>query len=155
MQLSPHFTLEELTFSEVGVRNRIENTPPQVAVENLRKLCLTLLEPARTLLGVPLHINSGYRSSKLNAVVGGSHSSAHLLGLAADFVPIGMDLRQAFDKLRAEPTLAFDQIIFECNAWIHLAVPANGITARCQALTATGQPGAWTYQLVTDGVRNV
>lgn len=148
MILSPHFTLEELVFSEVAVRQGIENTPDQEHIENLRRLCVTVLEPARELLGVPLHINSGYRSVKVNAAVGGAHSSAHLSGLAADFVPIGLDLREAFDKLRTQSGLPFDQVIFECAAWIHLAAPLDGLTARRQALTATGHAGAWNYQLV-------
>lgn len=155
MQLSPHFTLDELTFSEVGTRQGIENVPPEACVENLQRLCLSLLEPAREILGCPLHINSGFRSGQLNEAVGGAHRSAHLLGLAADFVPIGWDIRQAFDKLRAEPALVYDQLIFECFAWIHLAAPAHGLTARRQVLTATGKAGDWTYQLVTGGSRYV
>lgn len=148
MNLSAHFTLEELTFSEVAVRQSIDNTPDQAHIANLQRLCVTLLEPARELLGVPLHINSGYRSTRVNAAVGGAHASAHLLGLAADFVPIGLDLREAFDKLRSHADLPFDQVIFECAAWIHLAAHADGLTARRQALTATGHAGAWNYQLV-------
>lgn len=153
--LSPHFSLEELTFSEVGSRQGIDNTAPATCVDNLRRLCLTLLEPARELLGVPLHINSGFRSVTVNAAVGGAHASAHLMGLAADFVPIGWDISEAFDKLMSEPALPYDQVIFECAAWIHLAAPANGLTARRQALTATGHAGGWAYQLVTGGSKNV
>jgi zinc D-Ala-D-Ala carboxypeptidase len=148
MQLSPHFTLEELTFSEVGLRRGIANKPPDVCVANLQRLCMTLLEPAREILEIPLHINSGFRSVELNEVLGGAHRSAHLLGLAADFVPIGWDIRAAFDTLRAEPGLPYDQLIFECSAWIHLSAPAHGLAPRRQALTATGRAGEWTYQLV-------
>jgi hypothetical protein len=68
-------------------------------------------------------------------------------GRAADVVPIGMKLREAFDKLRAN-WLPYDQIIMECDAWLHLAVPQLGLPPQRQALAATGGPGAWKYQLV-------
>lgn len=154
MYLSPHFTLEELTFSDWAVRRRIDNVPSPEQVANLRRLCETVLEPARALLGVPLHINSGFRSLEVNAAVGGAHSSAHLAGLAADFVPIGLDLGIAFDKLRADPGLPFDQVIFECAAWIHLAAPVGALQPRRQALTATGHAGAWAYHLIATGESN-
>lgn len=148
MQLTPHFSLEELLYSEVALRQGIENTPTAYQVDNLRRLCEDILEPVRAILGVPLHINSGFRSAKVNAAVGGVHTSAHLAGLAADFVPIGLDLRTCFDILRARPELGYDQIIFECAAWIHLAAHAEGTQPRRQMLTAIGRPGAWTYQLL-------
>lgn len=156
MYLSPHFTLEELTYSETASRWGLVNEPLPAHVDNLRRLCESLLEPARELLGVPLHINSGFRSTALNAAVRGAHSSAHLVGLAADFVPIGLDLATAFDKLRTSPGLPFDQIIFECRAWIHLAATVEGLTPRRQALTAVSlTAGAWAYNLVQNGESNV
>lgn len=153
--LTPHFTLEELTYSEVAARHGIGNAPLPGQITNLRRLCETLLEPARDALRVPLHVNSGFRSVALNIAVGGTHSSAHLAGLAADFNPIGLDLHAAFDMLRALPTLPYDQIIIECGAWIHLAAAVTGLQPRRQALTAAGHPGAWTYELVTTGPRHV
>lgn len=150
-QLSEHFSLEELTFSEVALRQGIDNTPSAEQIENLKRLCQELLEPARILLGVPMHINSGFRSPKVNAAVGGAHSSAHLAGLAADFVPIGLDQQTAFDMLRARAELPVDQVLWECRSWIHLAVAPAGLQPRHQALTATGHAGAWAYQLVTSG----
>lgn len=148
MNLTPHFTLEELVYSEIALRQGIPNVPTVNQVNNLRRLCEDLLEPARSILGVPFHINSGFRSPKLNAAVGGVHTSAHLAGLAADFVPIGLDLRTAFDILRARAELQFDQVIFECSAWIHLAAPSDGLAPRRQMLAATGHAGAWNYQLL-------
>lgn len=154
--LTPHFTLEELTFSETAARWGLVNQPLPGHIANLRRLCETLLEPARELLGVPMHINSGFRSAAVNAAVRGAHTSAHVVGLAADFVPIGLDLAIAFDKLRAARALPFDQIIFECRAWIHLAAAAEGLTPRRQALTAVSlTAGAWAYNLVQNGESNV
>lgn len=148
MNLTPHFTLEELTFSDVALRQGIDNTPTDAQVDDLRHLCVTLLEPIRALLGVSMHINSGFRSAKLNAAVGGAHTSAHMAGLAADFVPIGLDLRTTFATLRTRADLFYDQIIFECQAWIHIAVAPTGLKPRRQALTATGHAGDWAYQMV-------
>ena len=146
--MSEHFTLEDLTRSQTASRKGIDNMPPQQAIDSLNLLCSTLLEPARALLGVPLSVDSGFRCEALNEAVGGAKTSAHLDGRAADLVPQGMDLQAAFDKLRTSD-LPYDQIIFECHAWIHLAIARPGETPRRMALTAAGGPGHWTYQEVT------
>ena len=146
--MSEHFTLEDLTRSQTASRKGIDNMPPQQAIDSLNLLCSTLLEPARALLGVPLSVDSGFRCEALNEAVGGAKTSAHLDGRAADLVPQGMDLQAAFDKLRTSD-LPYDQIIFECRAWIHLAIARPGETPRRMALTAAGGPGHWTYQEVT------
>lgn len=146
--LSEHFTLEELTFSQVATRLGIDNTPPAAALENLPRLCALLLEPARTILAVPLHVDSGFRCPELNARIGGSPASAHMFGRAADVIPIGLDLAAAFETLRLTADLPYDQIIFECAAWIHLAVAPEGAEPRREALTATGGPGTWRYARV-------
>jgi hypothetical protein len=140
--LSQNFTLEELTFSQVAARKGIDNTPSPESIENLGKLCSVLLEPIRALLGVPLHVDSGYRSQEVNAAVGGASNSAHLEGRAADIIPLGMSLEEAFDKIRGSD-LPFDQVIGECGpAWIHVAIADN---PRRQALTCWGSPGHWHY----------
>jgi hypothetical protein len=140
--LSPHFTLAELTFSQVAARKGIDNVPSTERIENLGQLCSVLLEPIRTLLGVPLHVDSGYRSVEVNAAVGGATKSAHVEGRAADIIPIGMDLQEAFDLIRRSD-LPFDQVIAECGpAWIHVAIAA---IPRRQVLSCWGSPGNWHY----------
>ena len=148
-QLSANFTLEELIFSQTALRKGIDNTPTQDIIDNLTTLCNDFLEPARQLLGVSFHIDSGYRCLELNTAVGGAATSEHLYGCAADCIPQGLDLQECFDKLR-HSDLQYDQIIFECKSWIHLGMCEEGKTPRHQALTATGSPGAWHYQPVTD-----
>lgn len=153
--LSQHFSLEELTFSQAALRLGIDNTPPAAAIENLTHLCISLLEPARTILGagigglVPLHVDSGFRCPELNARIGGATASAHMFGRAADTIPLGISLQLAFDTLRHNADLPYDQIIYECQAWIHLAIAPDGAEPRRQALTATGSPGNWRYTLVS------
>jgi len=149
MNLSEHFTLEELVFSEVALRKGLDNVPSMTQTVCLGNLCHSLLEPARALLGVPLRIHSGYRSPAVNEAVGGAVTSAHIDGRAADFVPIDLPLLNAFHALRTSP-LPYDQIIQECgpSGWIHMAVALPGNSPRREALTATGRPGAWRYERV-------
>lgn len=145
--LSPNFSLEELTFSEMALRRGWKNDPAPLALDNLKRLCETVLEPIRAAFGVPIHINSGYRSAQINRAVGGASGSAHLIGRAADIVPIGIPLQMAFDHIRGM-NLPLDQAIFECQAWIHVAIAPEGEGPRREFLTATGMPGNWTYQRV-------
>jgi zinc D-Ala-D-Ala carboxypeptidase len=153
-KLSDNFSLDELSMSQMALRLGIDNTPPLDAVMNLVQLCDILLEPIRTLLGVPLHIDSGYRTTAVNAAIGGAKDSAHLEGRAADFVPIGMPLKEAFDRIRMSD-LPYDQVIIECGSWIHVAIARTGAEPRMEALTASGGPGHWTYDRVSIGVHNV
>lgn len=146
-QLSPHFTLQELTFSEVALRKGIDNTPTDAIFNNLARLCALALEPARLILGVPLHINSGYRSPRINALVGGAINSAHMRGLAADIVPMGPALRNCFDALRTN-LRGWDQLIIEAGTWIHVSIADMNEVPREEALIAVGSPGNWKYSPV-------
>lgn len=133
LRLSEHFSLDEMTRSDTGLRRGLENAPNAGEVRNLVVLCETILEPIRSMLGVPLHINSGYRCPAVNSAVGGKVASAHMDGRAADFVPIGMYLREAFDKIKASD-LPWDQLIIEFGTWIHVAIPRQGVDARRQVI---------------------
>lgn len=94
-QLSPHFRLSELVVTSSG----LPNVPGWRDLLNLRQLAVGTLEPIRELLGVPLRITSGFRSAAVNRAVGGSSTSQHMAGLAADIVPIGMDSETAMSIL--------------------------------------------------------
>jgi len=153
MNLSPRVTLEQMIFSQTALRKGIDNTPNAGEIAYLTMLAQTIMEPMMDLLGVPIHIDSGFRSVALNFLVGGSGSkpgqkpSAHLDGRAVDFIPQGLELIKAFDMIRASG-LPFDQVIIECNAWIHVGISRTGLVARHEALKASGGPGAWTYEEV-------
>jgi zinc D-Ala-D-Ala carboxypeptidase len=92
MNLSEHFTFEELTFSSTAIRLSIDNTPSAEIVENLRVLA-SGLEHVRSILRSAVHIDSGFRCPELNTVVNGAVNSAHLSGFAADFVCPGFGTR--------------------------------------------------------------
>jgi len=120
MQLSPHFTLSELTRSETAEERGIDNTPPPEIVENLRRLA-SGLEAVRALLGATLEISSAYRCAALNEAVGGAGTSQHMQGLAVDFAcpDFGTPLEIA-DAIRRSG-LEFDQCILEYGRWVHLS----------------------------------
>jgi zinc D-Ala-D-Ala carboxypeptidase len=142
--LTPHFTLEELTISQTALRLGIDNTPSAEILANLTRLCETILEPIRSLLGARMTLSSGYRSVALNQAIGGSPTSYHCLGLAADWEPFGVPLDVAFALVRRS-TLPLDLTIYECQAWVHTQAARAGVTPRDQALIASGGPGAWVY----------
>lgn len=140
MDLSEHFTLEELVTSQIATRRRIDNRPAPAIVENLRRVA-AVLELVRALVGRPVTVSSGYRSPALNAAVGGARESAHLQGLAADITVAGMapkDLAKAVITAGIE----FDQLIYE-GTWVHIGLAAG--TPRNQVLTATFAPSGVVY----------
>ena len=83
-KLSPHFTIDELTYSRTAVENGLDNTPPETALAALKQLVENLLEPLRECLGSPIAVTSGYRSPEVNRLVGGVATSQHTKGEAAD-----------------------------------------------------------------------
>lgn len=121
MNLTPHFTLEEMTFSQTAIRRGIDNTPTPEHFRNLRRLC-SLLEDVRDVIGSPIRITSGYRCEELNGLVGGAKNSQHMIGCAADIKPVSMDLGEAIEVI-IDADIEFDQLILEFNSWIHISVP--------------------------------
>jgi zinc D-Ala-D-Ala carboxypeptidase len=122
MQLSPNFTLEELTRSDAASRNGWDNTPNEAEIENLKRLA-ELLQAVKTALGgKPVMINSGFRSKQVNDSVGSKDSSQHRIGCAADIRVPGMTPRQVVEACIAA-SVPFDQIILEFDSWTHISVP--------------------------------
>lgn len=115
MQLSAHFTLQELTRSATAERLKIPNMFTADVVDNLQRLCTEVLEPLRAHLGHPITINSGYRCPALNKAVGGVPNSFHLTGRAADIPRYA----GAFDFLMLLGKCS--EVINE-GTWIHVAI---------------------------------
>jgi hypothetical protein len=139
MQLTADFSLEEFTSSTTADRLGIDNTPNAVEIDNLRSLCIQILQPARSALG-PIIIHSGFRSAALNAVVGGVPDSAHRLGFAADIVPVNASKLELAKWIRHNTR--FDQLILEFGTlqnpnWIHVSADPK---QRMEVLRAFGHP---------------
>jgi uncharacterized protein YcbK (DUF882 family) len=128
MNLSPNFTLEELTRSEAAARNGWDNTPNEAEIENLKRLAALLQEVKKAVDGKPVIINSGFRSKKVNDAVGSKDTSQHRLGCAADLRVPGMTPRQVVEACLAA-RVPFDQIILEFDSWTHISVPNTPGTA--------------------------
>jgi hypothetical protein len=139
--LSVHFTLEELTASETAERHGIDNTPYPEHLDNLKRLAEFLEEVKKALGGKPVMINSAYRGPAVNEKVGGSKSSQHMVGCAADLRIPGMNPDEVCRAI-IEAGLPFDQLIREfydpakvAGGWTHVSVTnTTGVAPRKQAL---------------------
>jgi hypothetical protein len=148
MNLSPNFSLHELTKSETALRLDLDNTPDEQATENLRLLCEKVLQPVRDHFGKGVKVNSAYRSPESNAAVGGSKTSDHCKGMAADIEIPGVanaDLAQWIMD-----NLDYTQLILEFytpgipdSGWVHVSYDPNNL--KKQELTATKVAGKTTY----------
>lgn len=142
MQLTTNFTKEEFSHSIVATNRSIDNTIPEQLMPNVL-ITVKWLQLLRDRLckyyGKTIHIsiNSGYRSLKLNKVVGGSKSSAHINGLAADIVATSITPCELMEFIFSNmQDTEFDQCILEYNRWIHIGFSTNG-TMRKQCLCAS------------------
>ena len=148
MQLSEHFTLEEMIRTRTGLKNE----PTEEAKANLIRLC-ALLEAVRALINAPMILHSAYRCAAVNAAVGGSINppSAHTQGRASDFHPgNGLDITEAFNAIRASD-IQFDKLIFEHKNgswWIHIQIETLGENPRRLVYRAELKNGAMRYTLI-------
>lgn len=121
-KLTAHFTLEELTRSDAAARLGNPNNPNEKERRNLVRLAQTLEQVRDVLGGKPIHISSGFRNERVNAAVGGSRTSAHRYGLAADFTcPQFGSVLDVCYAIR-DSGIEFDQLIYEYGRWIHLGL---------------------------------
>lgn len=117
-----YFTIKELCKSSTAIQRKIDNTPNSEIVNNLEKLVEFILDPLREKYGKPIKVNSGYRCPALNKAVGGSKTSHHMTGLAAD-ITVGSPIKNKilFDLI-ISMDLPYDQVIDEKNfRWVHVS----------------------------------
>lgn len=122
MRLTKNFTLDELCVTSTGLPNR----PDAQQTEKLLYLAWYILQPVRDRFGA-IRITSGYRSPEVNRAIGGSMSSQHVLGEAADIQVPGADLREVYVWMR--DNLRYGQLIYESRdgkEWIHVSLPRVG-----------------------------
>ena len=122
MNLSPHFTLQELTVSEVADRAGWDNTPNEQELENLKRLAAFLEEVKTVLGGKPIMVNSAFRSKRVNDAVGSKDTSQHRVGCAADIRVPGMTPDEVVKAVIASK-IGYDQVIREFDRWTHISVP--------------------------------
>jgi len=147
MLASEHFTYAELTRSQAATRASLPNQPSRLARTALETLCNYILEPVRANFG-PVHVSSGYRSPAVNALIGGSSSSQHMKGEAAD-IECAIVSNLVLAKWIRD-TLDFDQLILEFYnendpraGWVHVSYRAKG--NRNESLVARSVNGKTAY----------
>jgi hypothetical protein len=148
MNLTKNFTLSEMTKSETALRHDMDNSPDQTAISNLQVLAVHVLQPVRDHYGKGVKVNSGFRHPDVNAKVGGSKTSDHCKGMAADIEIPGVPNAELAEWIRSN--LPFTQVILEFytqgvpdSGWVHVSYdPAN---LKKQALTAVKQDGKTVY----------
>ena len=120
MKLTKNFTLDEFVISQTAIRNGIINTPNSDVIKNIKVLCVNILQPLRNKLKEPIIITSGYRSEKLNRIIGGSKNSQHVIGEAADIIVPRMQACELFAFILTSD-IKFDQLILEFNSLVHIS----------------------------------
>jgi len=119
MNLTEHFTLEELTHTD---HRKFDNTPNEAEKANLRRLAAFLEQVKGLLGGKPIMVNSAFRSKQVNDAVGSKDSSQHRVGCAADIRVPGMTPDEVVRAVIAS-NLGYDQVIREFDRWTHISVP--------------------------------
>lgn len=119
-----YFTIKELTKSDTAKKHGISNTPNSQSKQNLENLVNFVLDPLREAYGKPIIVTSGYRCNKLNQLIGGSKTSQHCTGQAADICSSTgtKEENEKLFNLILELKLPFDQLINEHDFdWIHVS----------------------------------
>ena len=148
MNLTENFSLHEMTKSETALRKDMPNEPTEADIANLKLLAEKVLQPLRDHYGVGIKVNSGYRSPDVNAAVGGSRTSDHCKGQAADIEIAGVPNATLAQYIK--DSLQYTQLILEFytpgvpdSGWVHVSYDSNNL--KCQTLTAVKKDGKTVY----------
>jgi hypothetical protein len=147
-QLTKNFSLAELTKSETALRHDMDNTPGPVEIANLTELAGKVLQPVRDHFAKGVKVNSGFRHPDVNAKVGGSKTSDHCKGQAADIEIPGVANAELAEWIK--DNLEFTQLILEFytpgipdSGWVHVSYDPKNL--KKQVMTATKQNGKTVY----------
>lgn len=122
-----YFTIKELTKSSTAEAKGIDNTPTQEVERNLTALVENVLDPLREIYGKPITVNSGYRCPELNKAVGGSATSDHVKGFAADITGGSKEENERLFNI-IKHNFHFSQLIDEKNfSWVHVSYNSNNL----------------------------
>jgi zinc D-Ala-D-Ala carboxypeptidase len=148
MNLTTNFSLHELTKSETALRHNLPNDPDEKAIANLKVLCEQVLQPVRDHYGKGVKVNSGFRHPDVNAAVGGSKTSDHCQGQAADIEIPGVPNHELAEYIAQN--YKFTQVILEFytpgipdSGWVHVSYDPSNLKG--QTLTATKKDGKTVY----------
>lgn len=141
MQLTPNFTLEELTHTD---HREFDNTPNDAELANLVRLADFLEQVKVVLGGKPIMINSAFRCKQVNDAVGSKDTSQHRIGCAADIRVPGMTPDQVVKAVIASG-IGYDQVIREFDRWTHISVPNTVATAPRKQALIIDKAGTRTY----------
>lgn len=142
MKLTEHFTLEEFEQSDKATRLGLDNSIPTELLPNVKRTAEAMEEVRHILDNRPITVSSGYRGLEVNKAVGGSLKSAHMQGLACDFICPAFGTPYQIAEVLAAALQDFDQIIWE-GTWVHLGL-ADGFQRR-EVLTAKFPNGKAVY----------
>jgi zinc D-Ala-D-Ala carboxypeptidase len=143
MNLTPHFSLAEMTVSEWASRNGVSNNPGEAETAALKLLCEEVLEPIRANFGLPVIVTSGYRSPRVNKAIKGAPTSQHVKGQAADIRVPGIPNLTLCRWVHQH--LNYDQLIYEFGetGWCHVSFDKDRM--RNMELSAKRQGGKTVY----------
>jgi len=149
MKLSENFTLSEMTKSETALRHNLDNTPGDAEIANLKRLAERVLQPVRDHYKTGVKVNSGFRHPNVNAAVGGSKTSDHCQGQAADIEIPGVANADLAEWIVSN--LDFTQVILEFytpgvpdSGWVHVSYVEGNL--KKQVLTAMKENGKTVYK---------
>ena len=152
MRISKHISYKEATQSQTAVRKGINNEPDAYQLQNMQVLAEKVFEPLREHFGVPIAINSFFRSQKLNKAIGGAAGSQHTQGRAIDIDDTlgGVSNKQMFEYIKAN--LDFDQLIWEFGNdnnpdWVHVSYVSPSEN-RNRVLRASKKNGKTVYTII-------
>ena len=153
MKLSNNFNLREFTESNTAIRRGIDNNPTAEHIHNLAALCENVLQPLRDTIGHSIRVTSGYRSEALNEAIGGSKTSDHSHGRAADIKLIvnGENQSQLLYNAIKSMQIPFKQLIWEFGdddvpQWVHIAFDKDNNKGQC--LKAYKENGRTKYMTI-------
>ena len=153
MQLSKNFSLAEFTESNTATRNGIDNNPSAEHIHNLVELCENVLQPLRDRIGSSIRVTSGYRSEALNNAIGGSKTSDHSHGRAADIKLVinGVNISEELYHGIKAMGVPFKQLIWEFGdddtpQWVHIAFDKDNNKMQC--LKAYKENGKTKYMTI-------
>jgi hypothetical protein len=148
MNLTKNFTLSEMVKSETALRHNLDNTPGEAEIASLKLLAEKVLQPVRDHFGKGVKVNSGFRHPDVNAAVGGSKTSDHCRGQAADIEIPGVPNAELAEWIKAN--LSFTQLILEFytpgipdSGWVHVSYNPDNL--KKQDMTAVKKDGKTVY----------